>query len=50
MVGEKLKKAEEWILKAIKMEEEKKFSMMEKALAKAIELEQEGIAAGESWK
>lgn len=50
MVGEKLKKAAEWMDKAIKMEEEKKTGMMVKALDMAIKLEQEGIAAGESWK
>ncbi len=49
MEGEKLKKAEEWMAKAVKMEQEQKPSMMEKALAMAIKLEQEGLTAGESW-
>lgn len=50
MIGEFLKKANEWFDRAISMEEQGKQSMMEKCLEKAIALEIQGIAAGESWK
>ncbi len=50
MVKEKLKEAAEWLQKALKLEEEKKSTtMIKKAIQKAVELEAQGIAAGESW-
>lgn len=49
MVGENLKKATEWFERAVKKEEEKNNSMMDKCLEKAIQFEAAGIAAGESW-
>jgi len=49
MQGDKLKKAAEWFERALRMEEEGKTSMMEKCLNRAIEFENEGIKAGESW-
>lgn len=49
MKGENLTKAEEWFNRAIKKEEEKNDTMMEKCLDQAIKLEKKGIEAGESW-
>lgn len=49
MQGEKLNKALDWFNKAVKMEEEGKLTMMEKALERALLMEKEGLAAGESW-
>lgn len=49
MMGEKLTKALDWFEKAVKMESEGKFTMMERALDKAIQLEKDGLAAGESY-
>ena len=49
MKGEKLTKAEEWMDRAIRMEEEGKYSMMDKCLNKAVETEKEGLLAGESY-
>lgn len=49
MVGEKLTKALEWFERAVKKEEEKNETLMNKCLEKAIQFEKEGIAAGESW-
>jgi hypothetical protein len=49
MEGPKLKKAIEWMDKAIKMEAEQKPGMMEKAITMAVKLEAEGIAEGESY-
>jgi len=49
MIGEKLTNANKWFDMAVKKEQENNTTMMEKCLAKAIQLEAEGIAAGESW-
>lgn len=49
MIGDNLKKAQEWFDRAVKKEEEKNVSMMEKCLEKALQFERDGIAAGESW-
>lgn len=47
----KLKEAQDWFDKAVKMEQEgKSKSLVEKALAKAIELEKEAIANGARWE
>lgn len=48
-VGEKLTKALEWFERAVTKEAEGNKTMMDKCLEKAIQLEREGIAAGESW-
>ena len=50
MVGMNLKKADEWMNRAIKMEGEGKGSMMDKCLDKAVKYEADGLAAGESWQ
>jgi hypothetical protein len=47
--GEKLNKAEEWMDRAITQEEKGNQSMMTRCIDKAIELEKEGLAAGESY-
>ena len=49
MQGEKLTKALDWFNKAVKMEEEGKHTMCEKAMERAILMEKEGLALGESW-
>lgn len=49
MVGEKLTKALEWFERAVTKEGEGNKTMTDKCLEKAIQLEKEGIAAGESW-
>ena len=49
MQGEKLTSTLKWFNMAVKKEEERNFEMMNKCLTKAIQLEAEGIAAGESW-
>jgi hypothetical protein len=49
MEGPILTKAMEWFDRAIKMDQEKKDTMRDKCLDKAIELEKEGLAKGESW-
>lgn len=49
MIGENLKKAEEWFERAVKKEEENNKTMTDKCLEKAIQYEKDGIAAGESW-
>lgn len=49
MQGEKLTKALDWFNKAVRMENEGKITMMEKAMERAILMEKEGLAAGESW-
>lgn len=51
MEGEILKKAMDWFNKAVTfdLQGKDKESLMNKCLDKAISLEKEGIAAGESW-
>lgn len=47
--GPKLPKAADWFNKALKMEEEGKTSMMNKALEMSVKIEAEGVAVGERW-
>jgi len=49
MKGEKLTKAEEWMTRAIDQEEKGKMSMMQRCLDMAVEVEKDGLDAGESW-
>jgi hypothetical protein len=49
MQGEKLTKALDWFSKAVKMEQENKPTMAEKAMDRAIAMEKEGLEAGESY-
>lgn len=50
MKGKILTEAQEWFMKAMKMEKEGKSALaISKALTKALELEKMGIANGESW-
>ena len=50
MIGELLKKANQWMDRAIRLDEDgNKTSMMLKCLDKAVEFEAQGLAAGESW-
>jgi hypothetical protein len=48
MIGENLKKAEEWFNRAVKMEEEGKTTMMDRCVTKMLALEKAGLANGES--
>ena len=49
MKGEKLKKADEWMERAIDQEAKGKTQMMNRCLEKAVKFEEEGLTAGESW-
>lgn len=49
MIGENLKRAQEWFDKAITYDQAGNVALMEKCLNRAIQLEKEGIKAGESW-
>ena len=48
MIGENLKKAGEWFDRAVDKETTNP-TMSDKCLNKALEYEQKGLAAGESW-
>ena len=48
-MGPILTKAMEWFDRAVRMESEKKQQMSDKCMAKAIDLEKEGLANGETW-
>ena len=47
--GEKLTKALEWCDKGINLEKAGKDSLRDRCMNKMVELEAEGLAAGESW-
>lgn len=49
MIGENLKKAAEWMERAIDQEAKSKTQMMNRCLDKAVDYEEKGLAAGESW-
>ena len=49
MVGENLKKAEEWFDRAALKEEQGNYTMMNKCLDKMVQYENAGLEAGESW-
>jgi hypothetical protein len=50
MIGENLKKAEEWFDRAVGMEAKGNQTLTDKCLNSAIEHEKKGLSAGESWE